>query len=313
MTGVVRAGDRLVCVGERGIVLLSDDNGANWRQVISPVRVTLTSVFFIDAQRGWIVGHGGVVLGSKDGGEHWSLLLDGRREAALERDDAAANANVGDAAASRRLRDADSLVQDGPDKPLLDVRFWDPQHGLVVGAYGLAFATDDGGQNWHSLMGHIANPEGHYLYGIARSGQVIYLAGEQGSLFRSTDGGAMYMPVITGSKGPFFGVLTAGDRSVVAFGLRGNLFRSIDGGTSWTRLEMPTLSLAGGMRRADGSLLLVDEAGHVLRSTDAGAHFSDSGQSAAMSLSSVTEAKDGALVVAGSRGVTRLAPAGRAP
>src|ERR1044071_614770 len=44
------AGSRMVAVGERGHVLLSDDQGATWRQAKSvPTRAMLTAVFFIDA------------------------------------------------------------------------------------------------------------------------------------------------------------------------------------------------------------------------------------------------------------------------
>ncbi|MEX5503709.1 YCF48-related protein, partial [Pseudomonas putida] len=82
---VARAGTRLVSVGERGVVLLSDDNGASWRQAKAvPVSVTLTAVQFVDARNGWTVGHAGVVLHSEDGGEHWTLQLDGKRAGALE-------------------------------------------------------------------------------------------------------------------------------------------------------------------------------------------------------------------------------------
>ncbi|MES2943818.1 MAG: glycosyl hydrolase, partial [Pseudomonadota bacterium] len=37
---VTRAGKRLVAVGERGTVLLSDDNGVSWRQASVPVQAT---------------------------------------------------------------------------------------------------------------------------------------------------------------------------------------------------------------------------------------------------------------------------------
>ena len=49
----VKAGDRIVVVGERGHVLLSDDQGASWRQAKVPTRATLTAVYFVDAQNGW--------------------------------------------------------------------------------------------------------------------------------------------------------------------------------------------------------------------------------------------------------------------
>ncbi|VVM75351.1 hypothetical protein PS619_02020 [Pseudomonas fluorescens] len=81
---LARAGARLVAVGERGIVLLSDDNGINWRQAQVPVSVSLTAVQFVDANTGWAVGHAGAVLVSHDGGENWELQLDGNRAAQLE-------------------------------------------------------------------------------------------------------------------------------------------------------------------------------------------------------------------------------------
>ena len=60
---VTRAGKRLVSVGERGLVLLSDDDGRSWRQARSvPVSVALTQVRFVSDTLGWAVGHSGVVL-----------------------------------------------------------------------------------------------------------------------------------------------------------------------------------------------------------------------------------------------------------
>ncbi len=52
-----KAGNRLVAVGERGIVLLSDDAGLNWKQVDVPVSVTLTGVQFVSPMKGWAIGH----------------------------------------------------------------------------------------------------------------------------------------------------------------------------------------------------------------------------------------------------------------
>ncbi|WP_445667044.1 hypothetical protein, partial [Klebsiella pneumoniae] len=39
LLSVARAGERLVAVGESGLVILSDDQGATWRQVQAPVNV----------------------------------------------------------------------------------------------------------------------------------------------------------------------------------------------------------------------------------------------------------------------------------
>ena len=69
---VARAGERLVAVGERGHVLLSDDAGRSWRQARTvPSRTMLTAVAFVDASHGWAVGHDEIILCTADGGETW--------------------------------------------------------------------------------------------------------------------------------------------------------------------------------------------------------------------------------------------------
>ncbi|WP_233151836.1 YCF48-related protein, partial [Pelomonas sp. KK5] len=170
LLGVAAAGGRLVAVGERGLITISDDQAANWRQVPVPVSVSLTALSFPTPRRGWAVGHRGVVLASRDGGSSWTVQLDGQRFAALANNEA--------------------LVRDGADKPFLDVSFADERHGLAVGAYGLCARTEDGGASWVSCMGQLPNPRGAHLYAIARSGQTVYIAGEQGLLLRSDDGAA---------------------------------------------------------------------------------------------------------------------------
>ena len=64
---VARAGDRLVSVGERGFVLLSDDGGRTWRAIGTPVNRTLTGVAFEDAKTGVAVGHGASLVRTEDG------------------------------------------------------------------------------------------------------------------------------------------------------------------------------------------------------------------------------------------------------
>jgi len=63
-----QAGKRIVAVGERGVIALSDDDGTTWHQAPCPVSVTLTMVRFVDNQHGVAVGHGGTVLTTSDAG-----------------------------------------------------------------------------------------------------------------------------------------------------------------------------------------------------------------------------------------------------
>ncbi|ANB73014.1 hypothetical protein AYM40_12050 [Paraburkholderia phytofirmans OLGA172] len=307
MLAISRAGERLVAVGEHGIILLSDDNGKTWTQASVPVSLTLTNVRFVDATNGWAVGHGGVVLHTVDGGKNWIKQLDGVQAAALVHEAAAAAAGEGGEDARRALAAADQLVADGPDKPFLDVYFADERRGLIVGAYGLAFATEDGGKHWRSISERIPNPQGLHLYSINVSGNELFIAGEQGSLFRATGGWESFTRIATPYAGTYFGSLVANNNAIVVFGLRGNIYRSGDAGQTWQKIDGGnTTTLTAGLRLPDGRLLLVNQAGQLLQSHDAGSSFRQLTLRSASALSGITQAADGSLVLSGVRGVTSV-------
>jgi photosystem II stability/assembly factor-like uncharacterized protein len=254
------AGRRLVAVGERGIVVVSDDQGQGWRQVPVPVSVGLTAIQFVDARHGWIVGHGGTVLASADGGLSWQRQLDGRQAAEIVRDEARQS---GDA---RAIALADRLVADGPDKPFLDLAFFDERHGLVIGAYNLALETTDGGKTWQSISSRLDNPKGLHLYAIRARGAELVIAGEQGLLLRSTDGGRSFTRLQSPYKGSFFTVALPGKASIVVAGMRGSVWRSDDDGANWSAVRLPVpVSITASALDAQGQVWLASQAGDLYR------------------------------------------------
>src|ERR1700682_6601050 len=52
-----RLGNRIVAVGDRGYIVLSDDGGTSWKRAKSPPAPLLTALDFLDAQAGLAVGH----------------------------------------------------------------------------------------------------------------------------------------------------------------------------------------------------------------------------------------------------------------
>lgn len=255
-----RAGQRIVAVGERGVVVLSDDEGQHWRQSSVPVSVSLTSVRFADARQGVAAGHGGMVLTTSDGGETWVKRLDGRQAAQLVLEAARA---AGDAAA---VKAAEQLMADGPDKPFFDVLMLDARRLLVVGAYGLALASEDGGARWSSWSQRLDNPKGLHLYAVRRDGDSVLIAGEQGLLLASGDGGASFRRLASPYKGSWFTAELLSPREWVVAGLRGNVWRSGDAGASWSQLasNMPA-TITASARDTRGDLILANQAGFVLR------------------------------------------------
>lgn len=300
--GLAQAGQRLVAVGERGVVVLSDDAGLHWRQAaVVPVSVTLTAVQFVSARTGWAVGHQGVVLRSDDGGEHWQMQLEGRALAHLLLAEAEKAGDPGRVAPMRQL------VQEGADKPFLAMAFQNENEGLVVGAFNLALATRDGGRSWQGLGERLANPKGMHLYAVQRTGQDLLIAGEQGLLLHSADGGDHFERLSTPYGGSYFCLASPSDGSWWLAGLRGHVLRSVDRGQHWTELNNPLpVSLTAATRDSRGRLWLVNQAGQVLQPDAANTRLQVQTGSPAQQPASVMALADGSLLMAGWNGLTRV-------
>ena len=198
-------GERAVAVGERGHILLSTDDGNNWRQVAAPTRRTLTGVFLIDDKIVWAVGHQSVILKSGDGGETW------------------AKANA----------------ENDPETAYLDILFLDAKTGFIVGSYGKFLSTSDGGKTWTEAK---QDDDPHLSHIIPAPDGGLWLTGEFGTVRRSGDRDKRWAPLSTPYEGTFFGAVPFAKGGALVFGLRGNIFRSGDGG-EWLKIESPTKAL----------------------------------------------------------------------
>lgn len=239
MLGSAWAGSRAVAVGEHGVVLLSDDRGAHWRQARTvPVSFTLTGVSFADPQHGWAVGHGGSILASADGGETWQL----QRSALQE------------------------------DRPLFAVHFFDARHGVAVGLWSLVLTTEDGGIHWQpqkvdplagakkadlNLLGLFADARGR-LYATAERGQVL----------RSDDQGRGWQYLATGYKGSLWCGAALRDGALLVGGQRGTLLRSDDEGRTWVLLPLDSKSSITSIAVGAGGVTVAGLDGLVARSVD---------------------------------------------
>jgi photosystem II stability/assembly factor-like uncharacterized protein len=241
MLAAAHAGNRIVAVGDHGVVLLSDD-GKSWRQAKAvPVRSMLTSVQFIDPQRGYAAGHDGVVIGTRDGGETWTLLR----------------------------------ATPGAEQPILSFRFDTAEHGIAVGLYGWAIETQDGGRTWaERRIGAGEEGDRHLFHVFASARGTLLVAGEAGTMVRSADGGKTWNAIATGNKGSFWYGTALVDGTLLACGMRGHLYRSRDDGLTWQEVPSGTTqSLTGIAQLADGSVVVAGMSGTLLRSTDAGGTF----------------------------------------
>jgi photosystem II stability/assembly factor-like uncharacterized protein len=271
---VTRAQDRLVAVGERGIIAYSDDAGDTWQQAQVPVSVGLTAVHFSSPQNGWAVGHGGVILHTADGGKSWKRQLEGVQAAQMAFENAQTKAErVGpeDLDAQQMMDNAKLLVKDGPDKPFLDLYFENDRVGFIVGSYGLIFKTGDGGVTWKCLMDSVENPQSLNLYAICAAGDAVYIAGEQGLFLVSKDGGASFRQVATPYPGTYFDLYAYPSGELVLVGLQGNAYWSADQGESFHKSEVAAgVSFTHVTPYRHDILLFANQAGMLLESRDRG-------------------------------------------
>lgn len=264
---------RLVAVGERGHILVSEDNAITWRQVEVPTRSTLTGVAFAEDGLLLAVGHGGVILRSPDFGETW-----------------------------HRIR-ADVTEEES----FLDVLFVNSRDAIAVGAYGLFLESHDGGSTWQRR--EVAE-EGFHFNRITRAlDGTLYIAGEAGTVLRSLDAAGTWDAIPTPYEGSFFGILDLPDDTQLVFGLRGHVFRTESRGDDWEPMSVPvpTLIMSGAIL-ADRRIVLAGQSGNFLVGDDSGQTFEVWKWGATTGVAEILPLADGALLVLGEAGAVRVEP-----
>ncbi|GLR68383.1 hypothetical protein GCM10010909_30640 [Acidocella aquatica] len=310
LISIAHAGNRLVAVGEHGVIVYSDDNGQTWHQAVVPVRVTITSVAFATPLVGWAGADYGLVLHTTDGGLTWTKQIMGAEINQLM----VANAtqflatNPNDPKAQMAVRRANILMSAGPDKPILSLVAMSPEVAIAFGAYRLAIATNDGGKTWTDLSLQVADPISHNLYDTAWIGTSLYIAGEAGTVLRSDDQGKTFVLLPTPSENTLFGIFDAGSNIVLAYGVAGAAFESANQGQSWSQVNVPSQSnLTAGITLKSGTILLANEAGNVFLSSDNGKNFHMIPGNQGMGIFGVAQAANGNVVLVGTSGV-RVVP-----
>jgi photosystem II stability/assembly factor-like uncharacterized protein len=265
MQAVTRAGERLVAVGSRGLIVVSRDEGRTWKQAKVPVQSDLVAAYFPSPDTGWAVGHDGVVLRSDDGGDSWVKQLDGRNAADAFLDYYRTRADNGDPAAKQALKQLEQNFRVPGALPYLAVWFKDVEEGYAVGSFGMLIATADGGKTWTPWLDRIDNDQFLNLNCIHGIGDDIFIAGERGQVFKLDRNKGRFRATPTGYAGSFFGI-AGNSRTILVFGLRGVAYRSSDRGSTWDAVRMPseaTIS-AGIARVGDSGFILVNSAGQML-------------------------------------------------
>lgn len=255
MTDITLAGSKLVAVGERGHILVSDD-GEQWQQANVPVNVLLTSVDFKDDKVGFATGHDATLLKTVDGGLNWTI----------------------------------AYFQPTLDKPLLDVKVLN-NSVIAVGAYGLFLQSTDSGKTWQDQFQDELLIEDDRLYladlkeyepevyvkerqfmlphfnSINAIGEQLFLAGEAGFLAKSDMSGQDWQLIETDYFGSYFSISNVKD-VILLGGLRGNLFKSEDKGESWEALDTEVKATINSSYTSENVTYFFANSGNIFYTSD---------------------------------------------
>jgi photosystem II stability/assembly factor-like uncharacterized protein len=302
--------EHVVAVGPRGHILRSADRGRTWEQRPAPVSTDLLAVQFPSSTQGWAVGHDGVVLRSTDGGLNWRRVLDGRSLGALMVSYYEKKGVAGDPALARARDDAKRMAEEGPTRPFLSVHFRDEREGWVVGQFNLILHTADGGATWEPWLDRTDNRDGYSLHAIRQAGDQVVIVGELGLVMRLDAAAGRFVRIETPYPGTWFGMAASKDaivalglrgtawRSTDA----GASWKALATGTH--------AALNGGVLLPDGRLVLATQAGELLVGAALGDSFAPMAPMPGLGAAfDVVSMEADWLLVAGPLGVQRLAMA----
>ncbi len=190
-------------------------NAQEWRKVTSASYGSLSDVFFINENTGWMVGSKGVISKTTDGGNNWFSPLSEEK-------------NI--------------------PNTLYSVDFFDENNGYFGGSKNLLLKTTDGG----STVDTVAFPSDDKaaIKGIhfidANTGWVISSQAKTAKLYYTSDGGSNWTIQINEPGSDLSGMSFYSSTKAICVGgvKNGMAIYTTNDGTTWTKSPMPTLPIS---------------------------------------------------------------------
>jgi photosystem II stability/assembly factor-like uncharacterized protein len=232
-----------------------------WEAIPLGTRGDFSDLWFIDQNEGWIVGggsgiHGGLIGHTEDGGRNWQFSSGVATAAQGKASDVIDSVRFMDPDYGFVAMDSGQILatDDGGDswKTVIEagrpvgMDFIDRRNGWLVGD-GFVRRTEDSGVNWHDVPDENAT---HPLPGHKvrfQDEERGWLAGRDGRLLRTTDGGATWSPVETGldpgERSQLNDITFANDFDGWVVGDKSTILHTADKGETWSRqsLKLPAL------------------------------------------------------------------------
>lgn len=214
-------GNRAVTVGNRGVVLVTQDGGKNWIEVKAPTSSVANKLMRIRALpdgRAWAVGEMAALLRSDNYGMTWVRV---RPEEDVGFSDiyflGLRGWIVGEFGRLMRTVDGGATWQTASvpfRTSLTSVAFRDEMNGVAVGLSGSILTTRDGGVTWSEATSGTRE----HLFAMAWDGSTWYAVGDKGVILKGDATAANWSPVTLPehTMAWFVDMIKTGDRIYLA-------------------------------------------------------------------------------------------------
>ncbi len=261
-------------VGRDGTVITTSNGGDIWEAQTTPTESRLLDVYFLNNNTGWAAGEGGRAIRTTDGGNTWEISPTGvtRRLNSLHFSNANDGWIVGFPVALRTTDGGQSWeeVTIGPLRNFTSVYFTDDSNGWILantGGITEIYRTQDGGDNWDMFPVEF-DGSGVDMSDIKMVDNLNgYIAGNNGTMGRTTDGGETWTRIETGTQNTLFSVSPISSNQFWAAGNNSVILSSDDSGASVDRVPTTRRFRAfideSGNTRSDEIYFLEDFAGNT--------------------------------------------------
>jgi photosystem II stability/assembly factor-like uncharacterized protein len=313
-------GAPLVAYGPGGLLMNSEDGGGNWRAAKPALEVSLRDVAHAPQGRALIAsGKLGAVVRSTDGGASWSSVEpvwpnpNTPPELRMLVETPARDALLG-------VGPPGTIVRSNADGSVWSVKHFTPIESeraftwalvepkratlTAIEARGQMQLSSDSGITWRAVDAPTNNADWVFWQGALLDSGTLIVAGKSGTAIRSTDGGATWTAMLTGTDKDLFGSFADRDLSFLV-GQDGTLLRSADDGATWSAVNSTSDKELRRMLRDPASDRLVCFGAHgaMVRSDDRGLTWQAVKTDTDGALrKGIVDPKSGEMFIAGSRG-----------
>ena len=276
---------RVVVVGDKGVVMVSDNEGRSWTRSLLKKGDTNSDLFSVaftaDGSSGWAVGDNGVIFRTEDRGTTWKA-----QDVPAGVTGALMTVAVADAQRACAGGDHGVIVctpdggatwklQNIGDIGVFDLVFTDANNGWGVGEFQMLLHTGDGGHTWKIVSGgdRVKNSDPYFAIAFAGAHDGLAL-GLAGIALQSRDGGNSWKPADLSIEHKSFYSAVAAPAPVGTFYAAGEtgVAASIDGG-QLSQLQSGTSNAITSVAFSQHFGIAVGMAGTLLRSADGGQHW----------------------------------------